>query len=157
MALQLSELPDHPGLIAATKIWCFRDRRRLLPRFLPPTPTSMEARPTDPLVSSTNRCVGASRDEGEHSGTLLPASTAAIRATHEFMPCGRRTTHPHHNHRHRSSRTKSLFRLRKAIPGGQPGMPCRMAFTGLNCSRGGEIFKCEAKWAGVVHVLTLSR
>lgn len=44
--------------------------------------------------------------EGEHSGTLLPASTAAIRATHKFMPCGRRTTHPHHNHR----RTKQPLR-----------------------------------------------
>ena len=61
MALQLSELPDHPGLIAASKIGVFVTGGDFFLGFWPPPPTSMEARPTDPLVSFTNRCVGAPR------------------------------------------------------------------------------------------------
>ena len=100
MALQLSELPDYSGLIAATKIGVFATggvffldySRPLQPLWKPGLLIRWFRPPIGVLVPLVH--------EGEHSGTLLPASTAVIRATHEFMPCGRRTTHPHHNHRH---------------------------------------------------------
>src|SRR5262249_20179400 len=79
--------------------------------------------------------------------TLLPASTAAIRATHKLMPCGRRTTHPHHNHRH----TKQPHRKSLSTSKSNSRKTARNAI-----SNGLHRFELQWRRRDLVHVLTVT-
>jgi len=140
MALQLSEVPDHPGLIAATKIGVFVTggvffldfSRPLQPLWKPGLLIRWFRSPIGVLVPLVHDTLWRLCYRHPPQRSVLRTSSYPVE---DALPIRTTITGA------RSNRTENHCRLRKAIPGGQPGMPCRMAFTGLNSSGKGQILQ----------------
>jgi hypothetical protein len=129
MALHLSELPDHPGQIAATKIGVFIPEgvffldfsRPLEPIWKPGLLIRWFHSPIGGLVPVVHQ--GERTGEyviGIHRGDPCYAQLHAL--WKKRYPYRKKCTLA------RSIRTQNYCGLREAIPRGQSGMPSRMAF-----------------------------